>query len=199
MQNTAEVEEGLLNLAWLSRSLTSRLAKEFLPKLSVVACKPTRVAIMGPSQVVTETKMSVLHAFDGVAMKNDETGAEMMIVTTDLQLTLAHQPCLRSLPLRCLLDSNSLLYPMECLSFLLQDSQIFLLRRKHNNLLHQDIELEDLSFSDRGILQQLDCARAFIPSVNHGFCLDCTAALPYPIPSISAINNRFVYPGVLTL
>ena len=147
----AAAEESPLNPAWSLKNLISRSAKVFLPRLSVVACRQTRVATTAQNQVEIARKMNSLHASDEAVMRSDGIDDEAMIATTELLRmshasrmtleTLDHHPCLRSLPSQCLPDSNFLQCLTVCLLSLLAFRTSLLLRR-HSSLLRQAIGLE---------------------------------------------------------
>lgn len=98
--------------AWWLRNLTSRSAKAFHPRPSVVACKPTRVAATDPNRpgtVMTMMDLAVVVALvTSIAMVADAR-------TTDTPRLALHQACLRSLP-SASPDSHSRcqLFPTAC-------------------------------------------------------------------------------------
>ena len=137
-------EESRLNPEWSSRNLTSRLVKVFHPRLSVVACRLIRVAIMDRNQAATMKRMIIsLEDFNEEMMKSDGIGDVKMIVTTDSQRSRVHQLCPRSRPSQCPgSPSRCLLYPTEC-RFLRLASQVSSLKLNPSSLLRQDIELKN--------------------------------------------------------
>lgn len=179
--------------AWWLRSLTSRSVKEFLPRLSVVAWEPTKVATVVQNLVVTAMRTTTpAIAAEEIAMTD-----EMMIARIDIPTSVVLPRCLQFRPLACQVafPSQCQLLPTACRCFLLDlPSQDKLLHKQHHNPLHQDIAVEELfakkyeQYTASSTTTRLDCN--FPYTLTHECTFTCKFPGSFPSPT-SALRPAF--------
>jgi hypothetical protein len=138
-----EVVADQLRAGWLSKSLILKSARGFPPKLSVVACRLTKEAIMDPNQVVTERRKTAknVSVIDDQIEKTMADGVTIGIEMRHFPWDPAHLH--QFLAFR--LDQCQLLQ-MACRCFLQGSS--FLDRTTPNRLHHLVIASDQVSVCD---------------------------------------------------